>query len=85
MHFVDIVHRSGARFGYRVDMQQDRPTEPFTVYQDVTGRAVVIPAGEYAWTQGVFEGHTDLSAPISAFRSSSLSARTMTATTLDGG
>ena len=66
VHFVDIVHRSGARFGYRVDMQQDRPTEPFAVYQDVIGRRVVIPAGEYAWTQGVFEGHTDLSAPMSA-------------------
>jgi len=66
VHFVDIVHRSGARFGYRFDMQQDRPTEPFAVYQDVIGRRVVIPAGEYAWTQGVFEGHTDLSAPMSA-------------------
>jgi hypothetical protein len=66
LHFIDIVHRSGARFGYRFDMQQDRPTEPFAVYQDVTGRSVVIPAGEYTWTQGVFEGHTDLSAPISA-------------------
>ena len=47
-------------------MQQDRPAEPFAVYQDVIGRRVVIPAGEYAWTQGVFEGHTDLSAPMSA-------------------
>jgi hypothetical protein len=36
------------------------------VYQDVTGRTIVIPPGEYAWTRGVFEGHTDLSAPISA-------------------
>ena len=80
-------HRSPFRREVRVSRRHaaDRPTEPFTVYQDVTGRAVVIPAGEYAWTQGVFEGHTDLSAPISAFRSSSLSARTMTATTLDGG
>ena len=66
LHFIDIVHRSGARFGYRFDMQQDRPTEPFAVYQDVIGRRVIIPAGEYAWAQGVFEGHTDLSAPISA-------------------
>jgi hypothetical protein len=66
LHFIDIVHRSGARFGYRFDMQQDRPTEPFAVYQDVIGRRVVIPAGEYAWAQGVFEGHTDLSAPMSA-------------------
>jgi hypothetical protein len=36
------------------------------VYQDVTGYRVVIPAGEYAWTRGVFEGHTNLSAPVSA-------------------
>ena len=65
-HFFDIIHRSGARFGYRFDTQQDRPRLPFPVYQDVTGRRVVIPAGEYAWTIGVFEGHTNLSAPISA-------------------
>ena len=65
-HFFDIIHRSGARFGYRFDTQQDRPRRPFTVYQDVTGRRVVIPAGEYAWTVGVFEGATNLSAPVSA-------------------
>ena len=57
---------AGARFGYLFETQQDRPRRPFTVYQDVTGRRVVIPAGEYAWTRGVFEGHTNLSAPISA-------------------
>ncbi len=27
---------------------------------------MVIPPGEYAWTIGIFEGNTDLSAPISA-------------------
>ena len=26
----------------------------------------MIPAGQYAWTRGVFEGHTNLSAPINA-------------------
>jgi hypothetical protein len=65
-HFFDIATRTGARFGYLVETQQDRPTRPFTVYQDVTGRRVVIPAGRYAWTRGVFEGHTNLSAPVSA-------------------
>jgi hypothetical protein len=65
-HFFDIQTRTGARFGYLFETQQDRPTRPFTVYEDVTGRTVVIPAGEYAWTRGVFEGHTNLSAPISA-------------------
>ena len=30
------------------------------------GGASSFPPGEYAWTRGVFEGHTNLSAPISA-------------------
>jgi hypothetical protein len=63
-HFLDIVHRSGARFGYMFETQQDRPRLPFTIYQDAEGRRVVIPAGEYAWTTGMFEGNTDQSAPI---------------------
>ena len=65
-HFFDIQTRTGARFGYLFETQQDRPRRPFTVYQDVTGRRVVIPEGQYAWTRGVFEGHTNLSAPVSA-------------------
>ena len=64
-HFLDLRTNSGARFGYLVSTQQDRPREPFTVYEDVTGRQVVIPAGEYSWVTGVFEGNTDPSAPIS--------------------
>jgi hypothetical protein len=58
--------RSGARFGYLFETAQDRPRLPFTVYQDVSGKRVVVPAGQYAWTRGVFEGHTNLSAPVSA-------------------
>jgi len=65
-HFFQIEHRSGARFGYIFETQQDRPRQPFTIYQDVEGRRVVIPAGNYAWTHGMFEGNTDQSAPISA-------------------
>jgi hypothetical protein len=65
-HFFDIQTRTGARFGYLFETQQDRPRREFTVYQDVTGRRVTIPAGQYAWTRGVFEGHTNLSAPLSA-------------------
>ena len=65
-HFFDIQTRTGARFGYLFETQQDRPHRDFAVYEDVTGRRVVIPPGEYAWTRGVFEGHTNLSAPISA-------------------
>lgn len=66
IHFFDIATLSGARFGYLFETGQDRPRRPFAVYQDVTGRRVVVPAGEYAWARGVFEGHTNLSAPISA-------------------
>ena len=65
-HFFDIQHRNGARFGYLIETQQDRPRTPFTVYQDVTGRRVVIPPGQYAWMIGAFEGNTDPSAPLSA-------------------
>jgi hypothetical protein len=65
-HFFDIRTNNGARFGYLAETNQDRPRQPFTVYEDVTGRRVVIPAGEYAWTQWAFEGNTDPSAPISA-------------------
>ena len=65
-HFFDIQTRTGARFGYLFETQQDRPRRPFTVYQDVTGRRVVIPPGEYAWTTGVFEGHTESQRAASA-------------------
>jgi hypothetical protein len=65
-HFFNIDHRDGARFGYLIETQQDRPRRPFAIYQDVTGRRVVVPAGEYAWTMGMFEGNTDPSAPINA-------------------
>jgi hypothetical protein len=65
-HFFDIQTLSGARFGYVIVTGQDRPRLPFTIYQDVTGRRVIVPAGEYAWTWGEFEGNTNQSAPLSA-------------------
>jgi hypothetical protein len=65
-HFFDIQTLSGARFGYVILTGQDRPRLPFTIYQDVTGRRVVVPAGEYGWAWGEFEGNTNQSAPISA-------------------
>jgi hypothetical protein len=65
-HFFDIQTLSGARFGYVVITGQDRPRLPFTIYQDVTGRKVMVPAGEYAWRWGEFEGNTNLSAPVGA-------------------
>ena len=64
-HFFDIRTQTGARFGYLFETQQDRPKRPFTVYEDVTGQSVAIPPGHYAWTRGVFEGNTNLSAPLS--------------------
>ena len=30
-----------------MDIAQDRPLRPFTVFQDVSGRRVIIPPGEY--------------------------------------
>jgi len=66
-HFFQIQTNSGARFGYVIDTEQDRPREAFTVHEDVTGRQVVIPAGEYSWVAGMFEGGTDPSKPISLF------------------
>ena len=65
-HFFDIQTLSGARFGYVIITGQDRPRLPFTIYQDVTGRRVVVPAGQYGWAWGEFEGNTNQSAPISA-------------------
>jgi hypothetical protein len=49
-HFFDLTTRPGARFGYLIETGQDRPRRPFTVYQDVTGRRVTIPVGEYTRT-----------------------------------
>jgi hypothetical protein len=64
-HFFEIQPQKGGRFGYWIDTQQDRPTAPFTVYQDASGRRVVIPAGEYAWAIGWAEYQSDPSAPFS--------------------
>jgi hypothetical protein len=65
-HFFDIQTLSGTRFGYVIITGQDRPRVPFTIYQDVRGRQVVMPAGEYGWMWWEFEGNTNRSAPLSA-------------------
>jgi hypothetical protein len=65
-HFFDIQTPSGGRFGYVVITGQDRPLLPFTIYQDVKGRVVEVPAGEYGWMWWEFEGNTNRSAPVSA-------------------
>ena len=64
VHFFEIQEQRGARFGYVIETSQDRPKQAFTVYQDVSGRRVVIPAGQYSWVYGMFEGNTDPSAPL---------------------
>jgi hypothetical protein len=63
-HFFDIRTNNGGRFGYLIETRQDRPREPFVVYQGADGKVVVIPAGEYGWWAGAFEGHTDPSRSV---------------------
>ena len=63
-HVFEIQPRQGGRIAYIMDFQQDRPRRPFTVYQDVTGRRVVIPPGEYASVNGGLEYDSDPSAPV---------------------
>jgi hypothetical protein len=65
-HFFDIQTLSGGRFGYVLVSGQDRPIRPFTIYQDVRGRSVVVPPGEYGWIWWEFEGNTNRSAPLSS-------------------
>jgi hypothetical protein len=65
-HFFDIQTPSGGRFGYVIITGQDRPRVPFTIYEDVKGRRVEMPAGEYGWMWWEFEGNTNRSAPLSA-------------------
>jgi hypothetical protein len=64
MHVFEIQPQRGGRLAYVMDIQQDRPRRPFTVYQDVTGRRIVIPAGEYAFWNGGVEYDSDPSAPV---------------------
>ena len=78
LHAFEILPRRGGRFSYVMDLQQDRPKLAFPVYQDVTGRRVVIPAGEYHWYTAALEYESDPSAPIN------MSLRTKTGTFYDG-
>jgi hypothetical protein len=65
MHPFEIQPAYGGRFGWFVDRNQDRPTQPFTVF-DRDGRRVVIPPGLYTWWQNGFEFQHNPSAPITA-------------------
>lgn len=77
-HVFEIQPQRGGRIGYVMDIQQDRPRQPFTVYQDVSGRRVVIPQGEYASWNGGVEYDSDPSAPLA------LSLRTKNGRFYDG-
>jgi len=77
-HVFEIQPRQGGRIAYVMDIQQDRPRRPFTVYQDVTRRQVVVPTGEYTWVNGGVEYDSDPSAPVN------VSLRTKTGTFYDG-
>jgi hypothetical protein len=63
-HVFEVQPQRGGRITYTMDMNQDRPLVPFTVYQDVSGRRVIIPAGEYASVTGGIEYISDPSAPV---------------------
>ena len=63
-HVFEIQPLRGGRITYTMDLQQDRPRQPFTVYQDVTGRRVIIPPGEYGSVTGGLEYISDPSAPV---------------------
>jgi hypothetical protein len=64
MHVFEVQPLSGGRITATMDFSLDRPLRPFTAYQDVLGRRVIVPPGEYAsWTGGV-EYISDPSAPV---------------------
>jgi hypothetical protein len=53
----------GGRFGWFFDVNKDNPLAPFQVYNR-DGKRVVIPVGEYTWTQHAFEYFHDPSAAV---------------------
>ncbi|MBI2186371.1 MAG: carbohydrate binding family 9 domain-containing protein [Acidobacteria bacterium] len=63
-HVFEIQPQRGGRITYSMDFGQDRPKRPFTVYQDVEGRRVIIPQGEYVSWNGGLEYISDPSAPV---------------------
>jgi hypothetical protein len=77
-YVFEIPPQQGGTIAYIMDVQQDRPRLPFTVYQDVAGRRVIIPAGEYLSWNGGLEYDSDPSAPVN------LSLRTKNGRFYDG-
>lgn len=69
-HAFDIQQANGGRFGVSWNTEQDNPRIPFSLYEDASGRRVVVPAGDYSWHQARIEWDTDPSAIVwMAFRS----------------
>jgi hypothetical protein len=54
VHPFEIQPMQGGRFGWFFDVNKDNPIRPFQVYNR-DGKRVVIPVGEYTWTQHAFE------------------------------
>jgi hypothetical protein len=54
VHPFEIQPMQGGRFGWFFDVNKDNPLTPFQVYNR-DGKRVVIPVGEYSWTQHAFE------------------------------
>lgn len=48
---LEITLRDGSDFGWYANTFQDRPIRPFQVYQDASGRQVVIAPDLYSWWQ----------------------------------
>ncbi len=63
VHPFEIQPMRGGRFGWFFDVNKDNPIRPFQVYNR-DGKRVVIPVGEYSWTQHAFEYFYDPSAPV---------------------
>jgi Domain of unknown function (DUF5916) len=63
VHPFEIQPMQGGRFGWFFDVNKDNPAAPFQVYNR-DGKRVVIPVGEYTWTQHAFEYFYNPSAPV---------------------
>lgn len=65
VHPFEIQPMQGGRFGWFFDVNKDNPVAPFQVYNR-DGKRVVIPVGEYTWTQHSFEYFHNPSSAITA-------------------
>ncbi len=61
---VEITLRDGTGVGWYFNTFQDQPIRPFQVYQDASGRRVVIAPDLYSWRQHNFHYSSNPSAPL---------------------